>query len=491
MAHLLAVLALTLPTIAFAGRPGLGPSAHRPDFPVQTHNIFTLTIPTALLTNASHTNHTIEPPRSNHTTSSVNVTIPQLNDECLRQPLTPELWHKLKMNAYLDSYPGGKNWTLEKYAGRVGATDFVCGIGKVCSPGQLCESVKGRDWYALVAAENWNNFVNSLFEAAGDAFDEVSAILPTMVPDYFSSTSHRHGKRSYPYTSTHSNAFPASLFSSIAPIEGSIWGSWGTISWIGLVMAIYQVSAFSWVNTLLIVGNGESRFIRSSDVTWMLGEAQHAVQETISNITQQVITAGISTSQGLASINRDGIFLTGVPIINQNTVQKEFERTLKVKTLVKLWRIQNVFIVRGSDPCTGSGPNGALDKPGVLSYCGTDGVSGSATLRHSMMNIVRADLRGGNKFYDTLYHGHLAEAKYGFTTEFLTTQSWECQKEHGVFEYDPFVNRTAISYVNPHQPTECLVNLPVCDATNPAIIVARKRGQSLTKVCRDIANLPI
>jgi hypothetical protein len=34
---------------------------------------------------------------------------------------------------------------------------------------KLCEAVKGRDWYALVAVQNWNSFVNSLYDAAGYA----------------------------------------------------------------------------------------------------------------------------------------------------------------------------------------------------------------------------------------------------------------------------------------------------------------------------------
>lgn len=178
------------------------------------------------------------------------------------------------------------------------------------------------------------------------------------------------------------SSFPSSLFASFGPIEGSIWMSWGTISWIALVMSLYQVSAFSWVNTLIIVGNGENRFTRvsvffllsspetlldkswssstlcssntkptkSSDVAWMLGQAQHAVQETISNITQHVIDSGISSKDGLASINRDGIFLSGLPVINQNVVQKEFERSLKLKTLIKIWRVQVRYHHTNSSP---------------------------------------------------------------------------------------------------------------------------------------------
>ncbi|KAH9817436.1 hypothetical protein DFH28DRAFT_889387 [Melampsora americana] len=481
MVILLVALTLTLPAASLAA--GIGPSAPRPDFPEQPPTFFALNTPKPLLTNASHINHTINIPHTNHTTNNTQIPNSNSDNECLHQPLTPLLWSNLSMNAYLDNYPGGKNWTVEKYATRVGATDFVCGIGKVCSPGQICESVRGRDWYALVAVENWNNFVNSVYEAAGDAFNEVSAVLPTMLIDMEKDPTRtpRHISAWVGLVSNWISSFPSSLFRSFGPIEDSIWLSWGTLSWLGIVMSLYQISAFSWVNTLLIVGNGENRFGRSSDVTWMLGEAQHAVQETISNITQKVLTSGISTPEGLSSINRDGLFLTGLPIINQNTVQKEFERSLKLKTLIKLWRIQNAFIVRGSEPCTHSGPNGAIDDPDIISYCGEDAV---------MMNIARAELNGDG-FDPTIYHADLVEYKYGFTAEFLTTSSWECQTTHHTFEYDPYTNQTESSYINPRRPDDCLVNLPVCDCTNPGIIAARKQGHSLTKACREIGGLPI
>ncbi|KAI9610509.1 hypothetical protein H4Q26_006651 [Puccinia striiformis f. sp. tritici PST-130] len=91
-------------------------------------------------------------------------------------PSNPSLWKKLDMNSYLDNYPNGTALNLEDYASRVGGLDFQCGIGRICNPGQLCESIYGRDWYALVATQNWNNFVNMLYQAIGDAFDSAAGI---------------------------------------------------------------------------------------------------------------------------------------------------------------------------------------------------------------------------------------------------------------------------------------------------------------------------
>ncbi|KAI7962154.1 hypothetical protein MJO28_000248 [Puccinia striiformis f. sp. tritici] len=408
---------------------------------------------------------------------------------CKPRPLEPSLWAELGMNSYLSTYTNGTTLNLEQYASQVGAPDFECGIGKICSPGQLCEHVYGRDWYALVAAQNWNNFVNVLFQASGDATDlsEVALgtgadIVPTMLVDLEKDPT-RTPRHITAYLSLASNwisAFPSSLFKCYGPIAGTIW-SWGQLSWLGLVMSLYQLGAFGWVETLMIYGNGEDRFTRSSSISWCLGEAQHAVQGIISNITQDVIQAGISTNKGLASLNQDGIFLSEIPVIDRETVQKEYETMIKLKTLVKVWREQNVFIIRGADPCTQGGENGAFDDPNRLSYCGDDSI---------MMSVVRGD-KNGDGFDPTIFRAPLVEEKYGFTTEYLTTSSWDCQRKYGTFEFDPHVCRNKTNVHDLEMKDECSVNLPVCDCTTIDVRAALQKGMTITKACREINGLPI
>lgn len=130
MAHLVVALALALPAASLGGGPGIGPSPPRAHFPVQAPTFFALTTPTPLLTNASalhanqsrihsmltDSNHSAVHPNitdTHHHPIHTNISAVELNDECARLPLTPSLWHDLGMNAYIDSYPGGHNWTLE------------------------------------------------------------------------------------------------------------------------------------------------------------------------------------------------------------------------------------------------------------------------------------------------------------------------------------------------------------------------------------------
>jgi hypothetical protein len=68
--------------------------------------------------------------------------------------------------------------------------NFDCGIDKLCYAGQvssklasssgnmtkpmtryiqLCSPVKGKDWYVLVAAQEWNSYMNVVYQAVGFA----------------------------------------------------------------------------------------------------------------------------------------------------------------------------------------------------------------------------------------------------------------------------------------------------------------------------------
>lgn len=56
---------------------------------------------------------------------------------------------------------------------------------------------------------------------------------------------------------------------------------------------------------------------------------------------------------------------------------------------------------------------------------------------NSMMNIVRAS---GHKTVNHWYNAVLIATKYNMTTEYLVTQSVECQNKYHGFGYDPYRN---------------------------------------------------
>lgn len=72
----------------------------------------------------------------------------------------------------------------------------------------------------------------------------------------------------------------------------------------------------------------------------MLGQTQEIVEGILANITENIINSPISSDHGLAGLNKNGMFLTGVNVASKFDLQKDFGQALKSKTLCKLWRIQ-------------------------------------------------------------------------------------------------------------------------------------------------------
>jgi hypothetical protein len=54
-----------------------------------------------------------------------------------------------------------------------------------------------------------------------------------------------------------------------------------------------------------------------------------------------------------------------------------------------------------------------------------------------MMNVIR---HKHDHAINTWYHGSLINSSYGFTAEYLTTQSYNCQIKYGKPEYNPYNN---------------------------------------------------
>ncbi|KAG0144592.1 hypothetical protein CROQUDRAFT_47095 [Cronartium quercuum f. sp. fusiforme G11] len=342
-------------------------------------------------------------------------------ENCLKEPLRPNLWEELRMNDYIHHYPRGNKLDLEHYAITVGVSDFVCGIGQVCNAHQLCERVKGRDWYALVAAQNWNTFMNEIYQAVSDLID-------------FEPDSSRRVRQYAAYVGLSASwisSFPTSLFSSYGPLPNSIWVSRGSLAWFSLSTIGFHMSAINWIVICLFIGYGVDRWTRTADLHWILGQTQDIVEGLLSNITNQIISEPISSDQGLAGINPNGMFLTEVNPVSKINLQREYGQALKSKTLCKLWRIQNAFIARGNEPCNGQGPNGASDDLTRISYCGSDNI---------IMNVFRAE-KDGTHHFTNLKNAPYVENVYGISVSEITLTSWNCQQKYGVFEFEPFLNR--------------------------------------------------
>ncbi|KNE89523.1 hypothetical protein, variant [Puccinia striiformis f. sp. tritici PST-78] len=274
----------------------------------------------------------------------------------------------------------------------------------------------------------------------------------------------------------------ASALAKVIPTEGLLtYPKW-----------LYQLvqgefGLFAGVSNLMddiIMKNPVNQHDKWTAFSYALSKSQDRAQMAIANFSQSVIEAGISTENGIYGVIKDGNFLMESSKTHKKNHEKldnvagnkesEMKISVQLHLLAAIWEQQNYFITRGSDPCTGAGPNGAWGGDKMLSYCGPDNV---------MMNIIQAK---GKHAVNHVHNAKLVTEKYNFSVKFLTEAAWNCQKQSGKFEFDVWNSTDPIRFDD-----KCSFNLPVCDLTRPDIRAYRDSGAGTVAACRIIGGLPI
>ncbi|PLW29912.1 hypothetical protein PCANC_23541 [Puccinia coronata f. sp. avenae] len=374
------------------------------------------------------------------------------------------------MNEYLENYPHGDILSLKQYADRVGANNFNLEIGSVCRVEQLCNAVDGKDWYALVAAQRWSTRMNQAFDAVAFASTTAMEISQAMTFDFVPPPTH-----ALQYASTSISA----IFWIVLAMPGVWFGPIGKYYYRAVLSVFYATTAIIRPMLNLKYPVASHAFTQWSDVGLLLTQVKKNIQDALVNVTTEVNTSGISTETGLRGINLDGELFSRTIEGAEYKMQQEFDQAYKLQTLSHLWKLQNVFITRGSDPCNGNGENGSWSDRGYLSYCTPEGI---------MMNIVRAK---GNKAKKNVFGGEKALVKHDLTVERLTTTAWECQRKAGkVVDPTAWYNATDPD-IDPLFSQQCMFTLPICDLTSKDIRDARDKGSGTVQACRTVGNLPI
>lgn len=234
--------------------------------------------------------------------------------------------------------------------------------------------------------------------------------------------------------------------------------------------------AFALSDLLRAKPSDRKSFIKWAYVGNAFSQWEMHMQSMITNTTQLVINSPISSVNGISGVVRNGTFLFEAQLKSTSDLQIEYETVLQARSLVLVLRAMGAYVTRGSDPCHGTGTNGAWGGDDVLSYCGPDKV---------MMNIVLAK---GDKTRNKIRNARYISTKFGFTTEYIVNQSWNCQKKYQEFMHDPYRDGPLPSDPN----ADCVMNLAVCDLTDQKIELARHgKKHHTTKACRTQGGLPI
>ncbi|KAH9822683.1 hypothetical protein DFH28DRAFT_949444 [Melampsora americana] len=429
------------------------------------------------------TNSTDTSPIDNTTTSSQSpISWNNKDPNCIAGNLSAQTWKDLKLDDYLTNYSGGQNLTLSQYADSKGAQNFKCGIEEDCTIGQICDPVPAPDWYILLSVQEWNNCMNSVYKAVHFATSIVQGTLALMVSEL---TNRNMSPAAYAFDAS-SLAMLIASFSAVmtlgidllflAGYVGALYTILTTFGVISVASGFLAGNGFT-ISSLLSDGPEDKKsFVAWGDIGHVFSQWESGLHTKISNTTQAVINAPISSSSGISSVLKNGVFLYDTQPKTTADLQTEYATVIQARSLNLVLRSMGAYITRGGEKCDGRGPNGSRGGDEYLSYCTSDKI---------MMNIVLAK---GDQTENKIHNAKMISAKFGFTTEYLVNQSWNCQSKYKKFEYDPYQDSPLPS--DPDQ--DCIINLPVCDLSDLRIDKARKgKHHHTTKACRVQGGLPI
>ncbi|KAH9813369.1 hypothetical protein DFH28DRAFT_1060624 [Melampsora americana] len=393
-----------------------------------------------------------------------------MNNSCLAEPITPELWKNLQLNTYLENIPGAQNITLSEYARSVHAANFFCGIGRRCMAGQPCAPVPKMDWLILYSAQQWNFYMNSLYEAIESAINIVREVAVSAIVDFTpKETANWTGLAIFGGSLAGLVLLTAAVIAYVGPIAFVLLDSVAAEAAAGETLAVIPTVATTGLvrrhtqetlSTDLFAAYAKL----DSDITML-----HAKLKTVLfNKLSAILDNPIHSEQGLSNLLKDGTYLAPNP--SKSSLQLGAREVAQLTVMSELFKSLKIFVLLGQHPCNNDGPNGALEGDDVLSYCADDGL---------MMNIVQAD---GDRLVQKVSNAHLIESKYGYKTRYLVTEAWSCQQKS--------VNGTVAPGEN-RMNSECVFTIPVCDLRVPAIKKQLDDNDGIVVACREAGNLPI
>ncbi|KAI8445605.1 hypothetical protein BY996DRAFT_4592819 [Phakopsora pachyrhizi] len=374
------------------------------------------------------------------------------SDECDSGKISPDTWKEKKIDEQLANFPSGKKLSLEAFASFVGYDGFRCGIGEDCLAGQICSPVKAPYWQVLVAAQEWNFYINRVYQAFSFSVATVKGTMAEMIsdltePDEVPATIMTADVCLGIYVLTIGLSalliMPSPMTAVVTPFfRTSLLG--GVATYISLPeLATYyssrpQKSEFVTVSQLSTI---------SSEISEWENETHQRINK---NLNEIINDKPIVSSGGLNEILANGTFFTNSSMFDTTHIFNNYRKVIQIRSLVSILRSKGAFIIQGESDCDGPGKDGMDIKENHLSWCDSS---------KKMTKIVFAH---GSKIKRKIKGANLIAYKYGYSTKFLTISSLECQKKYGVGA-DLYKNGT----VPMDSSADCLVNLPVCNLTRP------------------------
>ncbi|KAH8693311.1 hypothetical protein GQ44DRAFT_765283 [Phaeosphaeriaceae sp. PMI808] len=368
-------------------------------------------------------------------------------DSCAAAPLEQKTWTDLKIDDFLVStaknYTRTKTNNVQSLAASFGAPNFFCGLDKFCNAGQPCLPIQLPAWYATLAIQNWNNYVNGLNTAITFASSIISLKLSEIVQDV--------------YKDPQDNITPlkniGGMFSSvlsIIPFTGSVVAVVGAVnSGLGFVLK----HATPPVPT--------DKFLAWSNVAGSMGDVIRDFQRTVSDSTDAILDAEIDNpTSGINEILKGGAFLGVSQNFTQTDLQDVVINAITMNAIGLALQAQKIFIFRITSvpTCTEEASN---------EFCSQNS---DGTFAVSL--LLRAD--GNNAMPQTDISDTL-QSKYGMAKEQILKGPTDCFDSNNKQQLtNPFDQ----GGLPPDPKAPCVFNVLVCSVSTTS------GREGIVKICR-------
>ncbi|KAH3981338.1 hypothetical protein HBI56_053610 [Parastagonospora nodorum] len=257
-------------------------------------------------------------------------------DSCPSDPLNKATWTKAKVDAFL--VEAAKNYTktdvnnIQSLTDSWGAPNFFCGIDKFCNAGNPCLPITLPAWYAALAIQNWNNYMNNLNTAVSFASSIISLKLGEIVADLMPAPV--------------DDATPQrTIFQIMTAIIGVVpfAGPLGTL----------QGTATNGLGFLVgrsIPPVAGDKFLAWSNAASSMAEVARAFQSAINTATEKIINTPVDDpNDGILSVIKDGAFIGVAQNFTQAQMQDLVIESLTQTAIGKALQAQKYFILRTSN----------------------------------------------------------------------------------------------------------------------------------------------
>ncbi|KAH8688914.1 hypothetical protein GQ44DRAFT_744878 [Phaeosphaeriaceae sp. PMI808] len=254
-------------------------------------------------------------------------------DSCASDPLSVDTWNTLKVDDFLveavKSYTPTTTNNIQSLADSFGAPNFFCGLDKFCNAGQPCLPIKLPAWYAAIAIQNWNNYMNALNTAITFASSIISLKLSEIVTDVYPDAK-----------------------DDITPLKnlGSIFGAvLGIIPFTGPIATGVGLanSGLGFVLGRVKPPKPADKFIAWTNVASSVGDLVRDYQATVSNTIKAILDAPIDNpDNGINAVLKGGGFLGVSQNFTQTDIQDKVIDAITMNAIGLALQAQKIFIHR-------------------------------------------------------------------------------------------------------------------------------------------------